>query len=354
MTKEKKANKYRPGPLFTKIPGARIPKKENTPPPVKVSVSRRTKKQIVKDEKPKLKLEDEGELLGIGIADTPVIDLTDPADVKKSEPIFDFDEIQPIKSEKVSKPTKKKESKWSDDSDANSRDSFDTNFIQPKVVKHQIPDDEAGTVPGFKKARAVKHKYQYNPHRPGGPKNIPCHLCNEKFNQTPGHPENFSNHIFRKHAIEIDDGKYTCKVCDHIARDRKAFRNHFNSHRILPKPKQCPTCGLTFTEYSKWRSHTHKDRSVANMPLEKRQFACELCGKICATKPSLAAHQINIHQQLGRKCRWCPKIVPYDEWDEHKKMEKIKHNVNTNVTCNICGATFTSKDSAANHRRNFQ
>lgn len=241
-----------------------------------------------------------------------------------------------------------------------SKDSFEEYFTKKKprpkktrLKRNTVVVNDEGTIPGFTRARDSRHKYNYKESK-GGPKTIFCSVCNNYFNQTPGHPQNFTNHILSIHATALEDEKFQCGVCNNTLRDRKALKAHFNTHRALAKPKQCPTCGQTFTEYRKWRSHTHKDRSVASLPPEKRCFPCEMCGKICSTRPSLQAHILNIHQKKGRKCRWCPRLVPYDEWEEHKQMEKIKHNVNTHVTCEICGATFTSKDSAANHRRNFQ
>lgn len=59
MGKDKKKRGNRPGPLFTKIPGARVPKKEIDVP---------------EQDKPICKEED---LLGIGAPDEPVIDLTE-------------------------------------------------------------------------------------------------------------------------------------------------------------------------------------------------------------------------------------------------------------------------------------
>lgn len=377
MGKDKK-KRNRPGPLFTKIPGARVPKKQIDLP---------------EQDKPICKEED---LLGIGAPDEPVIDLTESGEKAivmeiKVDPDPHLEKkMIAKKKEGVSKivpmfkkapPPVFKNGRWTDDDDededeendevigdsknysssdsASSKDSFEEYFTKKKpkpktrLKRDLVEVTNEGTVPGFTRARDSRHKYNYKESK-GGPKTIFCSVCNNYFNQTPGHPQNFTNHILSIHATALEDEKYQCGVCNNTLRDKKALKAHFNTHRALAKPKQCPTCGQTFTEYRKWRSHTHKDRSVASLPPEKRCFPCEMCGKICSTRPSLQAHILNIHQKKGRKCRWCPRLVPYDEWEEHKQMEKIKHNVNTHVTCEICGATFTSKDSAANHRRNFQ
>uniref|UniRef100_A0A336JXU4 CSON013664 protein n=1 Tax=Culicoides sonorensis TaxID=179676 RepID=A0A336JXU4_CULSO len=366
MKKDKKLRKNKPGPLFTKVPGAPIPKKQ----------------------KPEFVCKEE-DLLGIGLPDTPIIDLTEEERIEleiKPDPdqasVSSNKEVNVKKKDSVPKmvpifkkapPPIFKNGRWTDDDDdeleraenesnstnsESSNDSFEEYFskkpkLKNKPVRRSNTDDsDQETMPGFIRAKIARHKYNYKTSK-GGPRTIFCSVCNEYFNQTPGHPQNMTNHILSVHAIPCEDEKYTCKVCNNTLRDKKALKAHFNTHRALEKPKQCPTCGKTFTEYRKWRSHTHKDRSVASLPPEKRMFPCEMCGKICSTRPSLQAHILNIHQKKGRKCRWCPKLVPYDEWEEHKQMEKIKHNVNTQVTCEICGATFTSKDSAANHRRNF-
>ncbi|XP_063696467.1 zinc finger and BTB domain-containing protein 24-like [Culicoides brevitarsis] len=375
MTKDKTKKRKKIGPLFTKIPGAKDPRKQLVP---------ELDKPICKEE----------DLLGIGVPDEPLIDLTDGEKVVvveikvEPEPIIEKKEQKPlIPIFRKAPPPVFKDGRWTDDDDEDeeetgvneepakeveedqdpsfnsssdsesSKDSFDEYFTDTKKktkprTKRKTDDDEDEIIPGFKKARESRHKYNYKESK-GGPKTIFCSVCNNYFNQTPGHPQNFTNHILSTHATALEDEKFSCGICNNTLRDKKALKAHFNTHRALAKPKQCPTCGQTFTEYRKWRSHTHKDRSVASLPPEKRCFPCEMCGKICSTRPSLQAHILNIHQKKGRKCRWCPRLVPYDEWEEHKQMEKIKHNVNTNVTCEICGATFTSKDSAANHRRNF-
>lgn len=365
MAKDKKKKGNRPGPLFTKIPGARVPKKQVEP---------ELDRSICKEE----------ELLGIGAPDVPVIDLTDgekpilleikvdPDPIVEKKVVYKKKEViaKVVPQFRKAPPPVFKNGRWTDDDDdgnedsnssdsESSKDSFEEYFEKkkpkprPKLKRSVIEVCDEGTIPGFTRARDSRHKYNYKESK-GGPKTIFCSVCNNYFNQTPGHPQNFTNHILSIHATALEDEKYTCGVCNNTLRDKKALKAHFNTHRALAKPKQCPTCGQTFTEYRKWRSHTHKDRSVASLPPEKRCFPCEMCGKICSTRPSLQAHILNIHQKKGRKCRWCPRLVPYDEWEEHKQMEKIKHNVNTQVTCEICGAQFTSKDSAANHRRNFQ
>lgn len=200
---------------------------------------------------------------------------------------------------------------------------------------------------GYKKARQARHKPLYI-NNEGGEKTLYCHYCNEYFNRTPDHPNNFINHIRLVHADINADGTFSCRHCSHITKDKVALRRHFNSHRILDNPRVCPHCGETFTNYRDWRSHCKKHQKV------KRSFGCYLCGNVYTSKPSLVSHLMSIHQQLGQKCKYCNKCILFEAWDEHEKMEKELHKEPIVVICEICAQTFTSKESAANHRRNFQ
>lgn len=199
----------------------------------------------------------------------------------------------------------------------------------------------------YKKAKVARHKPLYK-NNDGGEKTLYCHYCKEYFNRTPDHPKNFINHIRLTHADTNENGTFTCRHCSHITKDRIAMRRHFNTHRILDNPRVCPYCGETFSNYRDWRSHCKKHQKV------KRSFGCNLCDNVYTSKPSLISHLMSVHQQLGRKCKYCNKCILFEAWDEHEKMEKELNKEPIVVICEICAQTFTSKESAANHRRNFQ
>uniref|UniRef100_A0A336LM32 CSON013663 protein n=1 Tax=Culicoides sonorensis TaxID=179676 RepID=A0A336LM32_CULSO len=198
----------------------------------------------------------------------------------------------------------------------------------------------------YKSARKARHKPLYLNNQ-GGEKTLYCYYCKEYFNRTPDHPNNFINHLKLFHAETNDDGSLTCKHCSHVSKDKIIFRRHFNNHRILDVPNVCQDCGETFREYHLWNSHRKKH------PKTKNTFGCYLCGKIYKTKQILIAHLGGTHEQIGRKCKYCLKYILFEQWDEHEKNEKERHQNSIVVICEICAQTFTSKESAANHRRNF-
>uniref|UniRef100_A0A336JZI8 CSON013666 protein n=1 Tax=Culicoides sonorensis TaxID=179676 RepID=A0A336JZI8_CULSO len=302
MTKNKK---YRPGPLFTKIPGARIPKKQ-------------------------LEIFEEN-LVEIGSYDSNTVVLKDTVRAP-AEPL--------------------QKDRWTSD-DSDSDDSFHKYFKKtPRKQPISVQKNEDKQIlPGFTKASSNPQLINYK--RKGGPKTLYCSLCNEYFNQTPGHDENMLNHILSIHANSLKNEEYQCKVCEAIFSDAGKMRNHFDYHRKFEKPKQCTTCGKTFECVRLWRSHSHEKKNKINKEIEKQQFACEICGKLFMNVTNLNAHILNLHEQKGRMCRWCKRLISYENWEEHKSEEKIKHSINTATTCDICGSTFSSKDSAAMHRRNY-
>lgn len=235
-----------------------------------------------------------------------------------------------------------KDSGGSDASD----DSFDKYFPKQEEEKPKKP-----------RRKMVRLEYSMVQHLEGYEveSRIFCSICNSHFNQMPGHPQNYTDHIINIHGKAVGDDLYLCTYCNNTTpKSLKNLKVHLFRHREMAKPKVCTACGESFTDYNKWRCHMRMERSVNGNHPDKRIFPCESCGKICATNNSLQMHVINIHEKKGRKCRWCPRIVPYEEWEEHKEMEKIKNKIRVQTTCEICGTTFTSKDSAANHRRNFQ
>ncbi|XP_063709321.1 zinc finger protein 569-like [Culicoides brevitarsis] len=181
----------------------------------------------------------------------------------------------------------------------------------------------------------------------GGEKTLYCYYCKEYFNRTPDHPKNFVNHIKLIHAINNPDGTFTCRHCGHETPDKKVMRRHFNVHRIFDEPIVCQNCGETFYNYRAWRSHSKKHQK------KRKSFGCYLCGNVYTSKPSLISHLMSVHEQLGRKCKYCHKCILFEAWDEHEKMELELRKEPFEEICEYCAQTFTSKESAANHRRNF-
>ncbi|XP_063696575.1 zinc finger protein 180-like [Culicoides brevitarsis] len=241
-----------------------------------------------------------------------------------------------------------------------SDDSFDKYFEETekqriveetKQQKKKEPRD-----PNAPKRKRVRLEYSMVQHLEGYEveSRIFCSICNDHFNQMPGHPKNYNDHIIKVHAHKVGEDLYVCTYCDNkTPKTLKNLKMHLFRHREMAKPKVCSACGETFTEYNKWRCHMRMEKGVNGRHSDKQCYPCETCGKVCSSKYNLNMHIITIHEKRGRNCRWCPRIVPLDEWEEHKAMEKEKHGVRVPTTCDVCGATFTSKDSAANHRRNF-
>lgn len=228
-----------------------------------------------------------------------------------------------------------------------SSSSSESEVNEANGLDHQKLDKVFDENREFKKAKRARHKPLYI-NNEGGEKTLYCHYCKEYFNRTPDHPNNFANHIRLVHADINENGTFTCRHCSHITKDKIALRRHFNTHRILADPRVCQNCGETFPNYRDWRSHCKRHQKV------KRSFGCYLCGNTYTSKPSLICHLISLHKQLGRKCKYCNKSILFEKWDAHEMMEKESHKEQIVVICEICAQTFTSKESAANHRRNFQ
>lgn len=248
---------------------------------------------------------------------------------------------------------------WSDDNLGFDGDSLDSDASNDSFDKYFPPQEEKGdekTSPKPKR-KIIRLEYSMVQHLEGYEvaSRIYCSICKGHYNQMPGHPQNYTDHIINIHAKAVGDDMYLCTYCNNTTpKSLKNLKIHLFRHREMAKPKTCSVCGEIFTDYNKWRCHMRMEKSAIGNHPDKRVYPCDTCGKICATNKSLQMHVLIIHEKLGRKCRWCPRIVPYDEWEEHKEMEKAKNGVRTPTTCEICGTTFTSKDSAANHRRNFQ
>lgn len=239
-----------------------------------------------------------------------------------------------------------------EEEDVATDDSFNKYFETSKKGERTKEEDD----PDKPRRKRVKLDYSMVKHLKGYKvkSKIYCSICDEHFNTMPGHPQNFNDHILKVHAHRVGNDLYQCTFCDNkTPKSLKNLKMHLFRHREMAKPKVCSVCGETFWEYNKWRTHVRMEKGVTGGHSEKNCYPCEACGKFFSSKHSLTMHIVTVHEKKGRNCRWCPRVVPLDEWEEHKAMEKIKHGVRVPTTCDVCGATFTSKDSAANHRRNF-
>ena len=113
----------------------------------------------------------------------------------------------------------------------------------------------------------------------------------------------------KSHLKIHKDSKVECEVCGKVLTNRKAFRNHMQTH----KSWSCPICQIVIPHNSR-TMHLKKC-----MKEEQKELNCEECAYVTTDKSNLNKH-IKTHQQNRPefKCENCEKVFS-------SKVELKKH-----------------------------
>ncbi|CRL00467.1 CLUMA_CG013729, isoform A [Clunio marinus] len=131
----------------------------------------------------------------------------------------------------------------------------------------------------------------------------------------------------------------TCKVCNKAFAKKNILDNHKKIHLIERPTFPCPECGKELSSLSAVSSHINWIHKI------KREFKCETCLKMFATKGSLKEH-VKIHSNIKEHvCVICKKSfktvsVLTNHLDTHNE---------TGYGCSDCGLRLNSKRTLRQH-----
>ncbi|XP_023821993.1 zinc finger and SCAN domain-containing protein 2 isoform X4 [Oryzias latipes] len=159
---------------------------------------------------------------------------------------------------------------------------------------------------------------------------IQCDVCGKTFGTKSGLSVHSWSHT--------EERPYKCDICD------KAFglKSLLKAHRKNHNKNQCHICGKTLssTRGLSWHLMSHS---------EKRNFACDVCGKRFKIPSTLRIHK-KIHMERERSflCHICCKTF---HCNTMLNIHMTTHSSEKPFVCQDCGKGFTMKSKLKFHQR---
>ncbi|XP_076380728.1 uncharacterized protein LOC117224805 isoform X6 [Megalopta genalis] len=142
------------------------------------------------------------------------------------------------------------------------------------------------------------------------------------------------------------DLPFQCNDCDKRFRKAIDLQEHYNIHSG-DKPFVCQLCGSAF--YLRRQLSAHCRRMHPEMKANKvTSTACDICGRVLATKRSLFRHKESHNPTKLYLCDYCGKSLSSAE---HLKKHRRIHTGEKPYVCDICGKGFTDSENLRMHRR---
>lgn len=153
-----------------------------------------------------------------------------------------------------------------------------------------------------------------------------------------------SIHMLRH--TDKNDLPFQCNDCDKRFRKAIDLQEHYNIHSG-DKPFACQLCGTAF--YLRRQLSAHCRRMHPEMKANKvTSTACDICGRVLATKRSLFRHKESHNPTKLYLCDYCGKSLSSAE---HLKKHRRIHTGEKPYVCDICGKGFTDSENLRMHRR---
>ncbi|XP_043273995.1 zinc finger protein 595-like isoform X11 [Venturia canescens] len=218
--------------------------------------------------------------------------------------------------------------------------------------------------------KAFRHKSNYYKHRRCHREDdLQCKHCPKKFRLRRDIKRHEKTHFFPS---------YTCKECDyettiltalsiHVAKQhedktylpfqcnecdkrfRKAFdlQEHYNIHSG-EKPFACQHCTESFYLKRQLSAHCRRSHPEIVKASKVTSTACDICGRVLATKKSLSRHKESHNPTKLYLCDFCGKSLSSAE---HLKKHRRIHTGEKPYVCDVCGKGFTDSENLRLHRR---
>lgn len=143
---------------------------------------------------------------------------------------------------------------------------------------------------------------------------------------------------------------YVCPICLHGLSNPRSFRVHISNHSDK-KPYKCASCSRSYLFLVELEQHMRRHTG-------ERPYSCETCGSGFMRMSSLQSH-LRLHRGLKSRdmpldkhfrCQHCEK--PFRRMCEVKKHINAVHLGLRPYVCEMCTASFTTKEGLQRHFRN--
>ncbi|XP_068242783.1 zinc finger protein 43-like isoform X2 [Palaemon carinicauda] len=144
-----------------------------------------------------------------------------------------------------------------------------------------------------------------------------------------------SNINFNMKSSAVEEiGKYECKLCLTVVREKHAFWQHLVEHSE-DVPLTCKICVEVFDDVDSWKIHT------------KQKCSCALCGKMIK-RANYGQHKKICPISYPFKCRVCIKRFSSSEvFRDHMKT----HSQEKSCRCKVCGEVLLLKYEVERHNK---
>lgn len=172
---------------------------------------------------------------------------------------------------------------------------------------------------------------------------LPSYMCKECDYETTVLAA-LSIHMTRH--MDKADLPFKCNECDKRFRKKLDLQEHYNIHSG-EKPFVCQLCNNAF--YLRRQLSAHCRRTHPELKANKvTSTACDICGRVLATKRSLFRHKESHNPTKLYLCDYCGKSLSSAE---HLKKHRRIHTGEKPYVCDICGKGFTDSENLRMHRR---
>ncbi|KAL0124430.1 hypothetical protein PUN28_006339 [Cardiocondyla obscurior] len=172
---------------------------------------------------------------------------------------------------------------------------------------------------------------------------LPSYVCKECDYETTVLAA-LSIHMTRH--MDKADLPFKCNECDKRFRKKLDLQEHYNIHSG-EKPFVCQLCNTAF--YLRRQLSAHCRRTHPELKANKvTSTACDICGRVLATKRSLFRHKESHNPTKLYLCDYCGKSLSSAE---HLKKHRRIHTGEKPYVCDICGKGFTDSENLRMHRR---
>ena len=171
-----------------------------------------------------------------------------------------------------------------------------------------------------------------------------CDKCDEEFPTF----KIFIGHMAKEHCETNEEGNTVCCFCfKYNNREVRKVRDHILAKHFNCPNHRCKQCGKQFGELSRLTHHVQTSHEGM------KPFQCDKCAKSFKTKVGLQNHCAVFHDDDGQSI-WKCKHEGCDRTFTNKVHLQTHHSVGhkteiTSWVCDVCGKSFTRKDSLRCH-----